>query len=273
MVLKRMLTGALLLFLFLILFILFLKYYEKKGIYFPAKNIDLTPEDIGLEYKDVFFLSSDGTELNGWFVQADESGLTLLFCHGNAGNISHRIELIDMFHKLGLNVFIFDYRGYGRSQGSPSEDGLHSDAYAAYNYLIDDQDIDEGSIVVYGKSLGANVSVELCSKVRPAALISESAFTSALDMGKKLFPFLPIKWLITVKYDAISKIKSITVPKLFIHSEDDEIIPFQHGKRLFEAAPEPKEFYPMRGGHNDAVFLAQKEFAARIDKFLQEYCD
>ncbi len=268
-----MLTAALLLFSLVILLISFLKYYEKKGIYFPSKRIDLTPNAIGLEFEDVYFLSADGTELNGWYVPAEEdSQLTVLFCHGNAGNISHRIELIDMFHKLGLNVFIFDYRGYGRSQGSPGEEGLHSDAYAAYKFLLDNQNIDEGSIVVYGKSLGANLSIELCSKVRPAALISESAFTSALDMGKKLFPFLPLKWLITVKYDALSKIESITVPKLIIHSEDDEIIPFQHGRRLFEAAPEPKEFYPMRGGHNDAVFLSQEDFAARIGKFLREYC-
>ncbi len=269
---KRMLTGALVLFSLLILFIIFIKYYEKKGIYFPVKKIDITPKEIGLEFEDIYFFSSDGTELNGWFVPAKESRLTVLFCHGNAGNISHRIELIDLFCKLGLNVFIFDYRGYGRSHGSPSEGGLYLDAHAAYKYLIDNQHLDEGSIVVYGKSLGANVSIELCSKVRPAALISESAFTSALEMGKKLFPFLPIKWLITVKYDALSKIENITVPKLIIHSEDDEIIPFQHGRRLFEAAPEPKEFYPMRGGHNEAIFLSKKDFAARIGAFLREFC-
>jgi fermentation-respiration switch protein FrsA (DUF1100 family) len=217
----------------------FLKYYEKKGIYFPVKNIDLTPKEIGLEFEDIYFFSSDGTELNGWFVPAKGSRLTVLFCHGNAGNISHRIELIEMFYQLGLNVFIFDYRGYGRSHGSPSEGGLYLDAHAAYKYLIDNQHLDEGSIVVYGKSLGANVAIELCSKV---------------------------------KYDALSKIENITVPKLIIHSEDDEIIPFQHGRRLFEAAPEPKEFYPMRGGHNEAIFLSKKDFAARIGKFLRESC-
>jgi len=267
-----MLTGALVLFSLLILFIIFLKYYEKKGIYFPVNKIDLTPKEIGLEFEDICFFSSDGTELNGWFVPVKESRVTVLFCHGNAGNISHRIELIDMFCKLGLNVFIFDYRGYGRSHGSPSERGLYLDARAAYKYLIDKQNLDERSIVVYGKSLGANVSIELCSKIRPAALISESAFVSALEMGKKLFPFLPIKWLITVKYDALSKIVNITVPKLIIHSEDDEIIPFQHGRRLFEAAPEPKEFYPMRGGHNEAIFLSKKDFVARISTFLRESC-
>lgn len=266
-----MLTGALVLFFLLIFFILFLKFYEKKGIYFPIRKIDLTPKDVGLEYEDVYFLSSDGIKINGWYIPAKESRATLLFCHGNAGNISHRIEIIDMFCRIKLDVFIFDYRGYGRSQGSPTEKGLNADAHAAYTYLIDKRKLNEGTIVVYGKSLGANVAVELCSKIKPAALISESAFASALEMGKKLFPFLPIKWFITIKYDALSKIKDITAPKLIIHSEDDEIIPFQQGRKLFEAAPEPKEFYPMRGGHNEAIFQAKEDFVNKIDIFLQKH--
>jgi hypothetical protein len=266
-----MLTGALVLFFLLILFILFLKYYEKKGIYFPVREIDITPKDIGLEFEDVYFFSSDGAKLNGWYIPTKGSRATLLFCHGNAGNISHRIEAIDMFCSIGLDVFIFDYRGYGRSQGSPTEKGLHADAHAAYTYLIDKRKLNEGTIVVYGKSLGANVAVELCSKIRPAALISESAFTSALEMGKKLFPFLPIKWFITIKYDALSKIKDITVPKLIIHSEDDEIIPFHQGRKLFEASPEPKEFYPMRGGHNEAIFQEKEDFVNKIDAFFQKH--
>jgi len=268
---KRMLTGALVLFSLLVFFILYLKYYEKKGIYFPTRKIDLTPKDVGLEFEDVYFFSSDGIKLNGWYIPAKESRATVLFCHGNAGNISHRIDVIDMFCRVGLDVFIYDYRGYGRSQGSPSEEGLYLDAQAAYKYLIDKRNLNEGSIVVYGKSIGANVAVELCSEVRPAALISESAFTSASEMGKKLFPFLPISWFITIKYDALSKIKNITIPKLIIHSEDDEIIPFQHGRRLFDAAPEPKEFYPMRGGHNEAIFLEKEDFVKRIDTFIQKH--
>jgi fermentation-respiration switch protein FrsA (DUF1100 family) len=266
-----MLTGALVLFFLLIFFILFLKYYERKGIYFPLRKIDSTPKEIGLEFEDVYFFSPDGTKLNGWYIPAKKLRATLLFCHGNAGNISHRIEIIDMFCRIGLDIFIFDYRGYGRSQGSPTEKGLYADASAAYTYLIEKRKLNEGTIVVYGKSLGANVAVELCSKVRPAALISESAFASALEMGKKLFPFLPVKWFVTIKYDALSKIKDITVPKLIIHSEDDEIIPFQQGKKLYEAAPEPKEFYPMRGGHNEAIFRAKEDFVSKIDAFLQEH--
>lgn len=266
-----MLPGVLVLFSLLFFFIIYLKYYEKRGIYFPIKEIDITPKDIGLEFDDVSFFSSDGTKLNGWYVPAKNSRTTVLFCHGNAGNIGHRIEIIDMFFKLGLDVFIFDYRGYGRSQGNPSEAGLYLDAQSAYKYLIDKRNLNGESIIVYGKSIGANVAVELCSKVRTAALISESAFISAGEMGKKLFPFFPIRWFITIKYDALSKIKKIYAPKLIIHSEDDEIIPFQHGKRLFEVAPEPKEIYKMHGGHNDAIFLAREDFVKRIDTFLQKY--
>lgn len=266
-----MLTGALILFSLLILFILYLKYYEKRGIYFPTKKIDLTPQEVSLEFEDIYFVTSDGIKLNGWYIPAKESMATVLFCHGNAGNIGDRIEIIDMFCRLGLNVFIYDYRGYGRSQGNPSEEGLYLDAQAAYKYLIDKRNLTEGSIVVYGKSIGANVAVELCSKARPAALISDSAFTSAVEMGKKLFPFLPIKWVITIKYDALSKIKYINIPKLIIHGKDDEIIPFQHGRQLYEAAPEPKEFFPMRGRHNEAIFLAMEDFEKKINTFLQKY--
>lgn len=266
-----MLTGAIVVFSLLIFFFLFLKHFEKRGIYFPTRKLESTPEEIGLEFEDVYFFSSDGIRLNGWYIPARESRATVLFCHGNAGNISHRIEIIEMFSRLGLDVFIYDYRGYGKSQGSPNEEGLYIDAQAAYKYLLDKRNLNEKSIVIYGKSLGGNIAIELCSKVRPAALITDSAFTSAMDMGKKLFPFIPIRWFISVKYDALSRIKEITIPKLIIHSEDDEIIPFQHGKRLYEASPEPKEFYPMRGGHNEAVYLFREDFVKRIDAFLHNY--
>jgi fermentation-respiration switch protein FrsA (DUF1100 family) len=267
----RILLGTLALFSFLTFLVLYLKYYERKGIYFPVRKIHLTPKEIGLEFEDVYFFSSDGVKLNGWYIPAKEARAAVLFCHGNAGNICHRIDVIYLFCKLGLDVFIFDYRGYGKSQGKPTEEGLYLDAQAAYKYLTKSRNLDEGSIVVYGKSIGANVAVELCSKVKTAALISESAFTSALEMGKKLFPFLPLKWLISIKFDALSKIKNITAPKLIIHSEDDRIIPFRHGRKLFEAAPEPKEFYPMRGGHNEALFLAKEDFVNKIDLFLQKH--
>ncbi|MBL7198047.1 MAG: alpha/beta hydrolase [Candidatus Omnitrophica bacterium] len=257
--------------IFSILIFVYLKYFERKGIYYPTKGIEFTPTHIGLKYEDVFFNTDDGLKLNGWFIPAENPRATLLFCHGNAGNISHRIEIIEIFNKLELNVFIFDYRGYGRSQGSPSEEGLYRDAQAAYKYLLNRENIKKGAIVIYGKSIGANVAIDLASKVKPACLISESGFSSAYDMAKKLFPYLPIKWIITIKYDALTKIKNIPIPKLIIHSQDDEIIPFRLGKKLFDAAVQPKEFYQMRGGHNEAIFMAREEYGVKINNFLSRY--
>jgi len=249
----------------------YLRYFEKKGIYYPSKEIILSPADVGLKHEDIFFTTDDNLRLNGWFVPSGQSRGTLLFCHGNAGNISHRVEIIKIFNQLNLNVFIFDYRGYGRSQGVPTEQGLYKDAQAAFQYLLSRGDVDQGTIIIYGKSIGANVAIKLASMVKAAALISESGFTSAYDMGRRLFPYLPIKWIITVKFDAQSTIKNIAIPKLIIHSEDDEIIPFTMGKKLFEVAASPKELYQMQGTHNEAIFTSGQEYSRRLDSFLSKY--
>ena len=249
----------------------FLKYFERRGIYYPYEKIEFTPDEYNLQYEDIFFKTSDALVLNAWFIPAKNPRGTLLYCHGNAGNLSHRIEMVEIFNKLNLNVFIFDYRGYGRSEGAPSEEGLYRDAQAAYDYLLSRSDINKSAIIIYGKSIGANVAVDLASKVKAALVISESGFSSAYDMGRKLFPYLPVKWMLTIKYDAVSKIKSIAAPKLIIHSINDEIVPFRLGKKLFEAAAAQKEFYQMRGGHNEAVFMAREEYKARVDDFLSKY--
>lgn len=267
-----MLTRIILYILIFFIFIFaYLKYFEKNRIYYPLEDLSFTPEDIGLKYEDIYFETEDNLMLNGWFIPVDNARGTLIFCHGNAGNISHRLEIILIFNKLSLNVFIFDYRGYGRSQGKPSEQGLYKDTEASYQYIISRSDIDKERIVIYGKSIGANVAIDLASKVKTSLLISEGSFTSAYDMGRKLFPYLPIKWMISIKFDAIGKIKNIKTPKLIIHSKDDEIIPFSMGERLFEAAAEPKEFYQMQGTHNEAIFIYRDEYTSRIDNFLNKY--
>lgn len=267
--LSRTLIILLIFFVFLIVY---LKYYEKRGIYFPTKNIELIPSDIGLEYEDIYFVTEDKIKLNGWFVKAKNPKAIFLYCHGNAGNISHRLEVIQIFNRLNLDVFIFDYRGYGRSEGSPSESGLYKDCEAAYDYLIMREDVRKDRIIAFGKSIGANVVVNLASKRGVCGLITYGGFSCAYDMGKRIFPFLPLfKWIVTVKYDAESLIRSIGIPKLIIHSTDDEIVPFKLGKKLFEAAAEPKEFYSMRGGHNEAILLGKEEFSLRISSFLEKY--
>ncbi|MCM8782094.1 MAG: alpha/beta hydrolase [Candidatus Omnitrophica bacterium] len=234
------------------------------------KTIELTPKDIGLEYEDVYFETKDGIKLNGWLVPKNDSAAYLLFCHGNAGNISHRLEMIDIFIKIGLNVFIFDYRGYGRSQGIPSEGGIYQDVRAAYNYLIS-KGINEKNIVVFGESLGGAAAVDLAKDLERGALITEGLFTSVPNMAGEIYPCLPIKFVISSRYDNISKIKNIKIPKLIIHSKDDEIIPYHHGERLFKSAKPPKDFFQLRGGHTDGVLLMRDEFSRAIENFLKKY--
>jgi hypothetical protein len=272
---QRLAMQILIIFILLMAWItLYVKYFERRGIYYPTSSIEMTPYHYGLDYQEVYFSTADGLKLNAWFIKTQTSVATILFLHGNAGNISHRVEIIKMFNEAGFDVFIFDYRGYGRSQGAPTEDGLYTDAHSAYNYLVNEKNIPPERIVLYGKSIGANVAIELASKLETGMLISDSAFTSALDMGKKIFPFIPrslLRLIASVEFDAISKIRDIKIPKLIIHSRDDEIVPFSHGERLFKEANPPKEFYPMKGSHNEAIFIYQKEFISRIKGFVKKY--
>lgn len=249
---------------------LYARWFERSNIYFPYRRIESTPDLIGLEYEDIYIETSDGVKLNGWFILAkDPPRATVLFFHGNAGNISHRLEIIKIFNDLDLNVFIIDYRGYGRSGGFPSEKGTYLDAQAAYDYLISRDDVDKEKIVIYGKSLGGAVAIDLATKVYARALISESAFTSVADIGQEVYPFLPIRLITTIKYDSLSKINKIDESKLIIHSKDDEIIPYHHGKKLFDSASDPKELYSMRGGHNEGILIYRDEYQKKCDKFLR----
>jgi len=249
---------------------LYFRYFEWKNIYYPTREISITPESIGLKFEDVFFETDNHVMLNGWYVPCEEATSTLLFCHGNAGNISDRLDSIDIFHNLGLNIFIFDYRGYGKSRGFPTERGTYLDAMAAYNWLISKKKPNEDKIVIFGRSLGGSIAIDLAAKINKGLLISESAFTSIIDIGKELYPFLPIKYCASTKYDSIQKIKNVKIPKLIIHSEDDEIIPFRHGEKLFKAAISPKQFYKMNGGHNDGFIVMGNKYKDTIKNFINE---
>ena len=250
--------------------VVYARWFERNSIYFPYKRIETTPEFIGLPYEDVYLETSDGVKINAWFVPASSPRGTILFCHGNAGNISHRLEMIKMLNELDLNVFIFDYRGYGKSAGFPSEKGTYLDALAAYEYLKTRDDVDSEKIIVHGKSLGAAITIDLSTRVTPRAIICESAFTSIADIGQEIYPFLPMKLINTIKYDNLSKIDKLDMPKLVIHSREDEIIPFHHGQRLFEKAAGSKEFYQMKGSHNEGIMVYRDEYLREIDKFLRE---
>ena len=170
----------------------FIKYFERKNVYFPTREIEGVPEDIGLKYQDIYFETKDGIKLNGWFVPAEDATGTVLFCHGNGGNISHRLGSINVFHQLKFNVFIFDYRGYGRSKGRVSEKGTYRDALAAHQYITSRQDVDKENIIIFGRSLGGAIAIDVAGKIRARALIVESTFTSIKDIGKEIYPFLPI---------------------------------------------------------------------------------
>lgn len=253
-------------------FILF-RWFERKSLYFPIRKIEITPEDVGLSYEDIYFDTDDGLKLHGWFIPST-SKKVLIFCHGNGGNISHRIESILIFNSMGLNVFIFDYRGYGRSPGIATDKGTTLDALAAYKYILKSK-TEPGYIILFGKSIGANVAISLASNLNKGILIAESGFTSVMDVARDIYKVRPPDFLIYNKYNSLIKIKDITIPKLIIHSQDDEYIPIKHGMRLFNEAKEPKEFFKIRGGHNEGFLVTGKEYKIRIEEFIDKYieCD
>jgi fermentation-respiration switch protein FrsA (DUF1100 family) len=235
----------------------------------PGRAIEITPDAVALEYEDITLSTQDGESLHGWFVPHPSAAATLLFCHGNAGNISHRLETIRLFHELGLNVLIFDYRGYGLSSGTTTEQGTYRDVDAAWSYLVTNRGIKPESIVLFGRSLGAAVISDLAARTQPAAVILESAFTSVPDMAARIYPWLPVRWLASYRYDNAGKIRNITAPVLVIHSRDDEIIPFEQGKRLYTMANEPKQMLVLRGGHNDGFHVSRALYRPAVEEFIR----
>jgi fermentation-respiration switch protein FrsA (DUF1100 family) len=233
---------------------------EPNFIYYPSR--DMMPPPAGGE--DVWLTTADGVRINGWYLPASSNAkLTVLFCHGNAGNLTHRYEKLAILHELGVNVFIFDYRGYGRSEGRPDEQGTYRDAQAAYQHLT-------GPVVLYGESLGSAIAVELATKAPVAGVIIEEPFSSVAAVGQKMFPFLPVRLIVRNKYDTLSKIAGINAPLLILHSRDDEMFPLKHAKRLLAAAREPKRLVELRGGHNDAFAVSADIYRAALKDFLRQ---
>jgi fermentation-respiration switch protein FrsA (DUF1100 family) len=256
----------------LIFFSLFIRFIEQRSLYYPFKAIEATPKAIGLDYEDVTITTDDGIQLTGWFIPSAHSRATILLSHGNGGNISHRLEKIQVLHALDLDVLAYDYRGYGGSAGRPSEDGLYRDAQAVYDYLRNEKKVAPQKIISYGESLGGAVAIDLAVKRELGALIVESGFTSIHDMAKKIFGVAP-SILIHAKYDSVDKIRTIQMPKLIMHSPDDEVVPFLQGRRLFENAPEPKVFVELQGGHNDGFLVSGEVYSKGIDEFIKKWLD
>lgn len=237
----------------------------------PTRELVADPGRVGLEYQDVELQAEDGVRLHGWYVPAEGSRGTLLFFHGNAGNISHRLDSIRIFHDLGLAVFILDYRGYGRSDGRPSERGTALDARAAWRHVTGTRSVDPQRVVLFGRSLGAAVAARLAVDERPAALILESAFTSVPDLAAELYWWLPVRWLARFEYATGQYVGRAGCPVLVVHSPDDEIIPYRHGEAIFAAAPEPKALLRLRGGHNDGFLASGADYRRGLDAFLARH--
>ena len=253
-------------FLFLLVLVvvglcLVLMWREPRLLYYP----DRTPFPTPRGFTDLNLTTSDGVRIHGWYLPGPANApVTVLILHGNAGNLSHREEKIAHFHDLGAHVCIIDYRGYGRSAGTPNEAGTYRDAQAAYEYLASQS----SNIVVYGESLGSAVAVELATRVPVAGLILEEGFTSVGDIAQSLFPFLPVRYLVRNKYDSVRKLPGLHVPILIFHSRDDEVAPYRHGERLFAAANQPKTFIPLRGSHNEAFVTSATEYRQGLERFM-----
>ncbi|MGD8594196.1 MAG: alpha/beta hydrolase [Gammaproteobacteria bacterium] len=235
----------------------------------PSRDLTANPEQIGLAYESVHFATEDQQQLHGWYVPGRGDNDVLLFFHGNAGNISHRLDSIGIFHQLDLAIFIFDYRGYGESTGKPSEQGTYRDAQAAYQYLVRERNMDPDKLIYFGRSLGGAVASHLAVNHPPKALILESTFTSAPDMASRLFPIFPMRWLTRFSYSNISNIKSIHCPVLIVHSPDDDIIPYELGRKLYDAANQPKRFLEIHGGHNEGFILSGHIYTDGLKTFLE----
>jgi len=294
--------GSLLIYFAALLFIAYLGWgvtlyiLQPKLLYIPVREVAYTPAELNLEFENIIFKSADGLRLNGWYIPApleagtktasvrvddsfltgpaESSQFTILFCHGNGGNMMHCLDSIDLFHDLGLNCFIFDYCGYGHSQGKPSEDGTYLDAEAAYKWLTEKKKIPPANIIVFGRSLGGSVAAHLAGKSQVGALVIESTFTSYVNIGRKFYPYMPVQWFARFSYNTVQYIKDVLCPAMLIYSRDDEIVPFEFGLELYEAANEPKKFVEIFGSHNDGFLMSAEIYKnawTKWLKFLNEY--
>jgi fermentation-respiration switch protein FrsA (DUF1100 family) len=259
-------------------FVAFVMLFEDRFIYYPARHPEgaWDTSAAAVKVEDVWFRAEDGVRLHGWYCTPRggpdgraQTRMTLLWFHGNAGNVTSRLGVIERLVDSPAEVFIIDYRGYGRSEGSPSEAGLYADARGAWDYLTIERKIPPSRIVVFGDSLGGAVAIELATRVEPAGLIVQSSFTSIRDMAAEVMPFVP-GFLLRTKMDSLGKIARVRAPKLFIHSPADELVPYRFGRQLYDAAPEPKQFHEVRGaGHNETDLVGGRAYFDAISQFVR----
>lgn len=245
-----------------------LYFMQPRLLYRPTRDVASTPVERDLDFEDVLFKSTDGVALHGWYVPAPKAPFTVLFCHGNGGNISHRLDSVELFHSLGLSCFAFDYRGYGRSEGRPTEEGTYRDAQAAYDWLTQTRQVPVEQIVLLGRSLGGSVAAHLAGRVTARGLVIESAFTSYPDIGARFYPYMPVRRLARYQYDTMAHLVKVRCPVMVMHSPDDRLVPFEFGRQLFEAAPEPKQFVRLAGDHNDGFLVSGASYTEAWTRWL-----
>ncbi|MFB6259845.1 MAG: alpha/beta hydrolase [Thiohalorhabdaceae bacterium] len=239
----------------------------------PSRAISATPEAVGLGYQEVTLTAADGVRLHGWYVPAAAERGVVAFFHGNAGNIGHRLETLRLLNDLGLATLIIDYRGYGRSEGQPSEAGTYRDADAVWHHLTEERDIDPARIVLFGRSLGAAIAARLAARHTPGALVLESPFTSVPELAAEIYPYLPVRWLSRYRYATADYAARAGCPLLVIHSSDDDIVPIAHGRAVYQHAAGPKRFLELTGGHNAGFIESYRTYREGWAAFLAEHLD
>lgn len=269
----RMMTTTAMAFAGLYLGCMLLLYSQQSGMIHqpdnPGRELIATPTSIGADWEEVRLTTSDGVSLHGWYLPAPgEASYTLLFFHGNAGNISHRLDSLALFRELGAATLIIDYRGYGQSEGEPAEEGLYRDAEAAWDYLVAQRGIPPERVVAFGRSLGGAMAARIAAEHPVGGLILESAFRSLPDLGAERYPIFPVRWLARFNYPTQQFLTRTDAPVLVIHSRDDEIIPYQHGRALYDTATGPKRFLEIEGGHNTGFMDSRERYKAGLSDFL-----
>jgi pimeloyl-ACP methyl ester carboxylesterase len=240
---------------------LFLVFSEKRLIYYPAAEVDVTPKALGLPFEEVSIDVEPGVTIHGWFIKAakEPSVATVLFSHGNAGNIADRLDRVLRWRGVGADFLLYDYRGYGKSTGSPDEEGTYRDGRAAYDYLVSDRHVDPAHLILMGESLGCAISIQLAIERKAAGLAIEAPFASIAHMANAIYPFLPLGSFIRTRYENVKKIPQLKMPLFVVQGTRDEVIPLAQGRMVFDAAPEPKQYLAIEGAHHNDVYVVGGE--------------
>ncbi|MDP6539247.1 MAG: alpha/beta hydrolase [Planctomycetota bacterium] len=242
---------------------------QRRMVYFPGGPPAADPGDVGQAFEEHYFEASDGVRLHGWWIPADPGAGAVLLCHGNGGNIAGRLHIASALHEMGLAVFLFDYRGYGNSEGAPDEEGTYLDAVAAWERVTGPLGVAAERLILQGESLGGAVAVELAGRRAAAGLVVESSFTSLADIGAAAYPWLPVRALARIRYGTIDKLGALDLPILLLHSPADEIVPFSHSERLLAAAGGDARLWRTSGGHNDGGFTRRAEDLETVREFYE----